>query len=185
MSNKNLLLASILIIGLFVLVGCSGENGSTASPNENSQPEEKSNEHIQKEVLATAVKAYVDASSKNWDEDLQDDGIIVYPELKDASDNVVKFEGIELKVDIEIWTKKLNEDFKEVKDRNIYNGSGIIDTWKDGNFMFDGGIKIPFDDIKVIESDRDYGELYVKIHANEKVYEAKSLMGVRIKPESE
>ena len=110
---------------------------------------------------------------------------IVNPELKDASDDAVKFEGVELKVDMEIWTTKMNDNFKEVKDRKIYSGSGTIDSWKDGNFMFDGGIKVPFEDIKAGESDRDYGELYVKIYANDKVYEAKSLMRVRIKPEVE
>jgi|SRR3989344_6180045 len=185
MRITNIFLLTIVISGLFALSACESEQGSTASPNGDAQVEDKDNEQTQKEILTTAVTAFVDASSKNWDEDLQDDGIVVYPELKDTSGDSVKFEGVELNVDIEIWTTKMNDDYDEVKDRKIYSGSGTIDSWKDGNFMFDGGIKVPFEDIKAVESDSDYGTLYIKIPANDKVYEAKSLMGVRIKPEVE
>ena len=182
---KRIFLISILIMGLIALVGCDSETGSVAQPSENSQVQEISNEEKQAEILATATHAYVDSSGgKNWDADLEDDGVIIYPELKDANDDTVKFESVELPVDIEIWTTKMDDSFKDVKDRLVYSGSGTIDSWKDGNFMFDGGIKISFDDIKSIESDSDYGELFVKIHTSDgKVFEAKNLMGIRIKPE--
>jgi len=59
---------------------------------------------------------------KNWDEDAEEDGIIVYPELKDSREETVEFEGIELKVDIEIWTLKWDtETFKQVTDRLVYS----------------------------------------------------------------
>ena len=78
----------------------------------------------------------------------------------------------------------MDDNFKEVKDRMVYSGSGSIDSWKDGNFMFDGGIKVSFDDIKAVESDSDYGALFVKIHTPDgQVFEAKDIMGTRIKPE--
>lgn len=182
MKISNILFLIIVVVGLFVLTGCDSEQGSTAIPNKEVNVEGKTNE-VQKEILSNAVTASVYAFSKNWDEDLEDDGIIVYPELKDASDDTVMFEGVELKVDIEVWTTKLNDNFKEVKDRLIYNGSGTIDSWKDGNPLFNGGIKVSFDDLEAVESDSDYGMLYVKIYANDKVYEAKSPIGVRIKPE--
>jgi len=182
---KQFFLISILLLGIIALAGCDTETGTTAQPSENSQVQEVSNEEVQAEILATATHASVDSSGgKNWDADLEDDGVIIYPELKDANDETVKFEGVELPVDIEIWTTKMDDSFKEVKDRMVYSGSGTIDSWKDGNFMFDGGIKISFDDIKAVESDSDYGALFVKIHTPDgQVFEAKDTMGIRIKPE--
>lgn len=71
-----------------------------------------------------------------------------------------------------------------MRDRLVYSGKSTIDSWKDGNFMFDGGIKVPFEEIKALSSDREYGELVVKIHTPDgKTYEAKESIGVRIKPE--
>lgn len=182
---KQFFLISILLIGIIALAGCDTETGTVAQPSENSQVQEVSNEEVQAEILATATHASVDSSGgKNWDADLEDDGVIIYPELKDTNDETVKFEGVELPVDIEIWTTEMDDNFKEVKDRMVYSGSGSIDSWKDGNFMFDGGIKVSFDDIKAVESDSDYGALFVKIHTPDgQVFEAKDIMGTRIKPE--
>ncbi|MFH1916774.1 MAG: hypothetical protein ABIJ21_05900 [Nanoarchaeota archaeon] len=167
------------------LYGCTSEQGTTASTKDDAQVDKKSNEQVQSAILSTARKAEVMDVAKNWDEDLADDGLIIYPELRDENDSTVEFEGVTLKVDMEIWTTKLNDNFKEVKIRKIYSGSGTIDNWRDGNFMYDGGIKIPFEDIKAVESDSDHGLLLIKIYANNKTYEAKSTMGVRIKPEAE
>lgn len=175
---------TILIVSVVFISGCDGEGGSTAAPSQKESVPDITEEQKQAEILATATHAYVDATSKNWDADAEKDGVIVYPELKDANDETVKFEGVELDVDIEIWTTELDEDWKEVKDRKVYSGSGTIDSWKDGNFMFDGGIRIPFEDIKTVASDDEYGLLLIKIHTPDgKVYEAKQDFGVRIKPE--
>lgn len=182
---RRIILISILIIGILALVGCDSETGSVAQPSDNTQVQDISEEEKQMEILTTATYASVDSSGgRNWDADVEDDGVIIYPGLKDANDNTVKFEGVELKVDIEIWTTKMDDNFKEVKDRSIYSGTGTIDSWKDGNFMFDGGIKVSFDDIKAIESDSNYGALFVKIHTPDgRVFEAKDSLGIRIKPE--
>jgi hypothetical protein len=182
---KKAFIISFLLIGLFILPACESEKGSFAQSSENSKVQEISNQGKQAKILATATHASVDSSGgKNWDADLEDDGVIIYPELKDADNETVKFEGVELTVDIEIWTTKMDDNWKEVKDRLIYSGSGTIDSWKDGNFMFGGGIKISFEDIKAVESDKDYGELFIKIHTPDgKVFEAKDSMGIRIKPE--
>ena len=49
--------------------------------------------------------------------------------------------------------------------------------------MFNGGIKIPFEDIKAVQSDEKYGQLIIKIHTpNGKTFEAKSDMA-QLKPE--
>lgn len=177
-------LIAILLVTVVFVSGCTSESGSPATPSQKETIPDVTEEQKQSEILATATHAYVDAMTKNWDADAEDDGIIIYPELKDSADEVVKFENVELDVDIEIWTTKLDDNFKKVKDRKVYSGTGKIDSWRDGNFMFDGGIKVSFEDIKTVTSDSDYGLLLVKIHTPDgKVYEAKQDFGVRIKPE--
>lgn len=179
----NLGLLIIFIIGVFFISGCASETSSTATSSQSASTSHITEEQKQLEILSTATHAYVDTMAKNWDADAEDDGIVVYPELKDSNDEVVEFSGINLTVDIEIWTTKLDNNYNEVKDRLIYNGTGKINSWKDGNFMFNGGIKVPFDDMNVVNSDDDYGEIIIRIHTpNGKTFEAKE-MDTRIKPE--
>jgi hypothetical protein len=179
----NKMYIGLLIFVIFVgLSGCTTETSSTAT----STGQDLSSDHVeeQKEILSTVTHATVMTSTKNWDSDADDDGMVVYPALKDESDETVKFEAIELNVDIEIWTTDLDDDFDTVKDKLVYEGSSIIDNWEDGNFMFGGGIKIPFEDIKTTESDSDFGMILVKIHTfDDNYYEAKEEFAVRIKPE--
>ena len=125
--------------------------------------EEITEEEKQRELLATAVSGSVWVSPKNWDSDAEDDGIIIYPDLKDNSGETVKFENIELPVKIKIYTTKYTEDFKEVKDRLVYSGTGTINSWEDGNFFFAGGIKVSFEDISSLQSEDDYGWVYATI----------------------
>ena len=148
------LIAIVAIVAIAMFSGCVEEGGETAKPA--GQIEKVTEESI----LATAVSGSVMTMPKNWDADAEDDGIVVYPDLKDSSGGTVMFEGVELPVDIKIYTTKYTEDFKEVKDRLVYNGTATIDSWKDGNFFFEGGIKVPFEDIKTINSDDDYGPAY-------------------------
>ena len=180
---KNGILIAVLVGALVLVSGCvSSEGGSSATSSQTGVPD-ITEEEIQLELLATATHAGVDAMSKNWDADAEDDGIIVYPELKDENDETVKFEGIELDVDIEIWTTEFDENFDEVKDRLVYTGTGKIDSWKDGNFMFKGGIKVSFDDMTTVQSDDDYGLLLVKIHTPDDLsFEAESGFA-RIQPD--
>ncbi len=178
----------IYLVAFFVLLllvsACTPMEPSAATPSNDARVSETSEQQKQTEILATATHAAVDASTKNWDATAADDGLVVYPKLKDTNDETVKFEGVPLTVDMEIWTTKRDDNFNEVKDRMIYSGSGTITSWKDGNFLYNGGIKVPYTDIKAIASDSDYGQLYVKIHTPDaQVFEAKSLTGVRIKPE--
>jgi hypothetical protein len=176
------LVLTVLLIGVVFVSGCTAERGSIATPSEKSAIQTITEEQKQMEILANATHAAVDYMPKNWDADPEDDGILIYPELRDANDETVKFEGVELQVDITIWTTKYDYNLNEVKDRIVYSGTGTIDSWKDGNFLFDGGIKIPFTDIKVLPSDNEFGWVFVKIHTPDgKVYEAKG--DVRIKPE--
>ena len=155
--------------------------GETAKPT--GQSEKVTDESKQMELIDTAVSASVMTMTKNWDADAEDDGIVVYPDLKDSSGESVKFEGIELPVDIKIYTTKYTQDFKEVKDRLVYSGTATIDSWKDGNFLLEGGIKIPFESINAVGSDKDYGWVYTTITLPDgRTIEARDEFA-RIKPE--
>lgn len=181
---KNHIFISILLIAVIVLVsGCTtSESGNTATPSVGDVNTQSEGE-IEAEILSTATHASVMTTTDNWDADAEDDGLIIYPSLDDDEGEVVKFEGIELDVDIEVWTTKF-EDFKTVKDRKAYSGTGTINSWKDGNFMFSGGIKVPFEDITTVASDSEFGMVFVEIHLPDgRTLEAKEDIGVRIKPE--
>jgi len=150
---------------------------------DNPQVKEVDGKENQKEILSKATHASVNTISKNWDADAEDDGMIVFPDLKDENDNSIKFDGYELPVEIKIYTTKF-ENFKQVNDRLVYSGSGKIDSWKDGNFLMGGGIKIPFDDIQVKASDSQYGAILISIALPDgRKMEAKSNLGVAIRPQ--
>lgn len=183
MKRKNMagLIAIVAISAAVMFAGCVEEGGETAEPT--GQAEKITEESKQIELLSTAVSGSVGTMTKNWDADAEDDGIVVYPDLKDSSGETVKFEGVELPVEIKIYTTKYTEDYKEVKDRLVYSGTGTIDSWKDGNFFFEGGIKIPFEDINTVESDEDYGWVYTTITLLDgRTIEARDEFA-RIKPE--
>ncbi len=174
----------LVVLGLFavlVVSGCTSERGSIAVPSQDVSIPDITEEQKQDEILEIATHASVLVFTKNWDNDAEDDGIVVYPSLKDIDDETIEFEGVELDVEIEIWTTVF-ESFEKVKDKMVYIGTGKIDSWKDGNFMYKGGIKVPFEDIKTTPSDDDYGLILVKILMPDgKIYEANQEFGVRIK----
>ncbi|MBC7343080.1 MAG: hypothetical protein H5U02_11690 [Clostridia bacterium] len=171
----------VCLVLLLLAGGCGSDSGSTASPAPGSSPGDGKSEEG---LLSKATHATVMTVPANWESDAEEDGIIVYPDLKDANDQTVQYEGVQMKVDIEIWTTKMGDDFKTKKDRQVYAGSGTIDSWKDGNFMFTGsGIKVPFSDMKVRTSDDPFGLILVRVHLpNGKVLEAQEDMGVALKP---
>lgn len=180
------ILLILFVINLIFISGCTYGGGGNASIAQTEADIQDSTQKIPQEqldILATATHADVDTISKNWDADAENDGIIIYPELKNNNDEIVNFEDVSLVVDIEIWTTKYDDNFNEVKDRQIYKGTGTITSWKDGNPFFQFGIKVPFEDVKTIASDREYGLVLVKIHTIDgKVYEAKNNY-IRIRPE--
>lgn len=108
----------------------------------------------------------------NWDADAEDDGITVHPDLLDQYDETVKYSDVSIPVDIQIWTTKFDSNYKQQKDKLIYQGSGTITTWKDGNMFMKGGIKVPFSSMNV-PSGEMFGWTYVTIHTPDgKSYEA-------------
>lgn len=158
--------------------------------------EESAGQEITEEpaaVFATVTHAYVDAIPDTWDSESNLDGIIVYPKLKDASEESVQYEGIDIPVDIEVWTTKFDENTVEVKDRMVYSTTFTIDSWEYGHVIDDimttdeditieRGIKIPFESITTLETDSPYGGVFIKMHMPDgTVYEASQPVGVQIR----
>lgn len=170
----------ILLISLSIIISGCTEKGTTASSEKIPTTSE---DNKQKDLLSSIVTGNVMTVNKNWDADAENDGIVIFPDLKDSSGETVKFENVKIPVQIEIYTTK-TEDYKDVKDRLVYSGNAYIDSWKDGNMFFNGGIKVPYEEIKTIESDKEFGIIYVKMTLPDgRIIEAKSDFGDRIKPE--
>lgn len=122
-------------------------------------------------AFASVVKARVQAIPRGWDSEAGNDGIVVYPELLDANDRAVQWSGPPLTVDIEIWAIRLDSNFEEHKGQLIYRGTGTIKNWKDGNFLLEGAIRVPYKQMS-IPSDASYGRTYARVHTPDgKIYE--------------
>ncbi|MBN1786671.1 MAG: hypothetical protein JW825_06785 [Candidatus Methanofastidiosa archaeon] len=149
---RKILLTALILTFVIPICGCiEGESQGTANPDE-----------IDVEQFDTVTHATVMALAKNWDADAEHDGIIVYPDLKDAENKSVRWSDTELTVDIKLYTTRLNENLQIVKDKIAYSGTGTIDSWKDGNILYSGGIRVPFDDIT--NYDMALGICLVTIH---------------------
>ncbi|WP_440951440.1 hypothetical protein [Methanosphaerula subterraneus] len=99
----------------------------------------------------------------HWGSGANYDGITVHPDLRDSSDETIEWSGASLPVDIQIYTTKLDNDFKEVKDKLVFQGTGEITTWKDGNMFMGGGIKVPYSSMQVPAGEH-YGWTIVTVH---------------------
>jgi len=183
----------VLVVLVFLLTGCvereppkSAKPYPTVKEGGNNSGKDQvvkiSEREKQLKILKTATHVSVMALPKNWDEDAEDDGIAIYPTLLDKNDETVKFENINLTVDIEIYTQEW-KNFERVRGRLIYKGTGVISSWEDGNIFIGGGIRVPFEDIAAVPSDGKYGILVVKVHLPDgRVLEAEDLLGTRIQP---
>ena len=121
--------------------------------------------------FTSVAMASVTTMKKSWDADAEDDGLVVYPDLKDDKSETVKWSGTTLTVDIEIWSTKTDANYNKQKDQLLYKGTGTIDSWEDGNFILGQGIRVPFEQIKV-PSGQTTGWVYAKIHTPDgKTYE--------------
>jgi hypothetical protein len=185
----SLLLVCIAICCICVSGCTTAHTDHQASPNELTSPTQQANTQQTSTPYPTPEKtvekptavvndfsqvthASVDTITDNWDADAEDDGITVHPDLLDRYDETVKYSDASIPVDIQIWTTKLDNNFKEQKDKLVYKGSGTITTWKDGNMFMKGGIKVPFSSMNV-PSDEMFGWTYVTIHTPDgKTYEA-------------
>lgn len=112
--------------------------------------------------LSDATTLSVSAMSKNWDSDADDDGIILYPDIKNSNGNSIKWSGLELPVSIKIYTTNYDSNFQEYKDKLVYTGTGTISSWEDGNMFSEGGIKVPYNQIHA-PSGENYGWAYATV----------------------
>jgi hypothetical protein len=120
------------------------------------------NGEIAEDQLSDATTLSVSAMSKNWDSDADDDGIIIYPDIKDSNGNSIKWSGLELPVSIKIYTTNYNSNFQEYKDKLVYTGTGTLSSWEDGNMFYDGGIKVSYSEISA-PSGENYGWAYATV----------------------
>ncbi|MDK2974444.1 MAG: hypothetical protein PWP08_815 [Methanofollis sp.] len=189
MFRENMRLYSLLLVCIAIccicVSGCTtAHTNHQASPNEltsstqqTSTPYATSEQTVQTSTEAAndfsqVTHASVSTMRENWDADAEDDGITVHPNLLDQYDETVKYSDASIPIDIQIWTTKFDDNFKEQKDKLVYKGSGTITTWKDGNMFMKGGIKVPFSSMNV-PSDEMFGWTYVTIHTPDgKTYEA-------------
>lgn len=80
------------LVLVLLACGCGSDSGSTASPAPGSSPGAGKSEEG---LLSKATHATVMTVPANWDSDAEEDGIIVYPDLKDANDQAVQYEGVQ------------------------------------------------------------------------------------------
>ncbi len=165
--KENAVKKGIFTLGIIVLIliGFSGltsvstptnasDYTASAATTSYSQP---------KADFSTVTHGSVMVVTKNWDEDAEDDGIVLYPDLLDSNDRSVKWGGVELPVDIEIWTTKYDSHFKEVKDQLVGSGSSTITSSDDSNMFMKGGVRVKFDQMSV-PSGKTVGNAIVKVH---------------------
>jgi len=176
--RNDLLILVVCLTAAILAAGCCGSSSSssyatsapTASSNVVAQTTAASGSGNSAQ-FASAVSASVMTMKKNWDSDADDDGIVVFPDIKDAAGETVKCSGATLPVSVEVWTTKMDSNFKEQKDQLVFQGSGTIDSWEDGNFLLGQGIRIPFDQMNV-PAGETFGWTYAKIQTPDgKTYE--------------
>jgi len=207
MKLSSIIMCTILVVSLAFISGCGSSADSeeatlpeaSMDPTERIEPEQDfvpgsetppagipSEPETTGEVMAHFTgmdHAYVQAIPKDWDGDGTENGLVVYPALKDANDEIISFQDIELDVEVEIWTTRFDEiTFQETKDRVVYSKTSKISSWKDGDPRLDGGIKIPYAEITTEATDSGYGGVAVKIHLPDgTVQEASQDVGIQIR----
>jgi PKD repeat protein len=124
--------------------------------------------------FSQATHAEVTTLKAHWSSGAEYDGITVNPSLMDAKNQEIKWSGVALPVDIEIYTTKYDTKHNEVKNQLVYKGNGTILNWREGAKWAEGGIQIPFASMKVPPNEK-YGWLYVTIHTPDgKTYSGKN-----------
>ena len=171
---SKLRIIAIAFACLLVLTSCATTPASPAPPTE-------STEWIEK-----VVKAWVVAHPHNWDADAKDDGLRVWVELQDVNEDAVRYENINVPVEIRIYSTE-SKTYPWKSARVIYSGSSLLTCW-DGDAFVTGakGIKdISWEEIApTLPSEiEEWGILYISLSlGNGKEYSAEHYP-VRIKAE--
>lgn len=141
-------------------------------------------ERTDEEKLTAVTQCTIATKTLNWRRGPEDDGIAVFPALRDAEGRVVRYEGVKLPIEVRVYAVKKGADGEDVEDTMVYSRSTYIDTWKYGSVAFFGGVKIPFEDMKTEPSHGELGVVYATVTLPDgRDVEAKDERA-RIKPES-
>jgi hypothetical protein len=147
----------------------------TSTPIQYQTPSKQITVANTEDYFSQVTHADVSTMRRHWTSGAEYDGIAIYPSLNDVKGQTVRWSGASLPVDIEIYTTKYDANYKEIKDRLVYQGSGTITNWQDGNMFMGGGIQVPFTSMNVPEG-KNYGWTYVTIHTPDgKTYSAKDV----------
>jgi len=190
------IITTLVVIILAITAGCTSPTGPTqASPNQlpsqtpyKNAAERQSSWYTTQTTLGQS-KSVANYQSQNdfsqvthaevstihghWSSGAEYDGISVHPSLRDVKGQDITWSGVNLPVEIEIYTTKFDTSYKEVKDKLVYKGTGTISNWQDGNMFMGGGIQVPFSSMNV-PAGETYGWTYVTIHMpNGKTFSAK------------
>ncbi len=167
MRKITLFLFTLAVITLVFSVGCTSKSGPTqASPIQvtpTQAPQSQVTTSPAYNDFSQVTHVTVSTVKAHWSSGAEDDGITVHPDLQDAAGQTLKWSGVSLPVDIEIYTLKFDANYKQVKDKLVYKGTGTINSWQDGNMFLNGGIQIPFADMNV-PGGETYGVTYVTVH---------------------
>lgn len=165
-------LVVFVIFCIFVAAFVYGGTGSTAHPVSASVSGAVTGTTIAAHTTISTLSNPADFSQvthlsvltmkSHWGSGADYDGILISPDLKDSSDTSIHWSGATLPVDIQIYSTKFDSNYKEVKDKLVYQGTGHISSWKDGN-PYMGGIQVPFSSMQV-PAGETYGWAVVTVH---------------------
>jgi len=99
----------------------------------------------------------------HWSSGANYDGITIHPALRDNADTTVTWSEATLPVDIQIYTTKFDNNYKEVKDKLVFQGTGQITSWTEGNMFMGGGIRVPYSSMQV-PAGVQYGWAIITVH---------------------
>ena len=159
--TKFCIFIALVVIIVTLSSGCTSSKGPTqASSNQVSSTPSMAAKYQGDFSSITHVDVWT--KKGHWTSGAEDDGIIIYPDLKDVKGSSVTWSGINLPVAIEIYSTKFDSNFKESKDQLVYKGSGTISSWEDGNMFMGGGIQVPYSAMNV-PSGKSYGWTYITV----------------------
>ncbi len=160
---RKYLVLAVVVVMVALLSGCASETEksgiTTTTPTVTGEaiqtptpaPEEaaKTTEFDEKELLKKVTHAEVWEYGRNWDEDAENDGLVVYIRLLDDKDEIVKFYDVNIPIEIYIYTI----DNERARDRLIYKGTTNITNWEEIR-MYGRGIRIPFEDMNFTDIEK-------------------------------
>ena len=141
------------------------------------EPEIQTANETGAKLLGSATRVGFSPHAENWDEDPEADGAGISISLGGKRHKTVDFEGIELSVEIRIYSATERKNRDEIEGRLIYDGTHTVSSREDM-------IRIPYEDIKELAADEDYWAIDVIVTLPDgRTIEQKSTLGSSIRPD--